>query len=238
MTVIFTPPAAQPTTVGLYGAANVIEYDDPTRLAQGLLLRNVNCGPSGAAPLGCADTQPARGGDRAGDSLFEGLLAWAVDDCGTGAAEADQRERAQQLLRLRERPLAEQHTAGLLAAAAPAPGAAAGLVAALGAVEAHLAGLGISGVVHAAAKWAAAAEAMHLIVRSGASMLTPLGNRWAFGGGYADLDGVLYGTGAVTVHRGPVDVRAGLTARTNERLVTAEREVVVAWECTTVAATI
>ncbi|MCD2119436.1 MULTISPECIES: hypothetical protein [Rhodococcus] len=240
MPVIYEPVLANPAPVGLYQVAIVLDRDDPTRLADGVLVRSINCGPSGVWPIEYCAGPPAepKGGDRAPDHLFTGLVVWAADDCGLLADLNDQQARARQLLRLHERRHVEEHAATVLTAEAGPPNTATGLVAALGAVEEQLAQFGYPGVVHAAPHLAAAAHAVNLVVRDGARLLTPSGNQWAFGAGYVDLGDTLFGTGPVVVHRGPVVESTGPFHRRNERLVVVEREVLVSWECVTLAVTI
>lgn len=106
------------------------------------------------------------------------------------------------------------------------------------------------GVVHAPADVAAYAQRFRQIERSGNQKLTPLGHRWAFGGGYSNTgpDGTaapagvawLYGTGAVNVWRSevfinPNDLRAAFNTRTNDALVFAEQNYVITTECVCVA---
>lgn len=333
MAMIFRPPPQNPLVGGLYAAASVVEVPDPTRLATGVTVHGINCGPSGVwdidycaaptdpevqqvtltgatagtftltyagattAPIAYNATAAAvrsalealpnldagdvtvtgtgpwtvtfvgvggdvpqmsidasgttggtgsvatlteggvKGGDRAADGEFTGLIVWAVDDCGTGAPETEQRDRAQQLLRLKERVHVEEETVPVLQTKAGAPTAGTSLVDAVGRLELTLGGFGFAGTIHASAALAAEAADHNLIVRSGTTLLTPLGHKWAFGAGYGALGSTLVGTGPVTVHRGPVLVNTGLAHRTNERLVVAEREVAVAWECVTTAVT-
>lgn len=238
MPVIYEPALANPAPYGLYGTATVLETPDPNRFGfDGLLVRSLNCGPSGVWPYGyCEDPGEAtKGGERADDLSFAGLVVWAADDCGLLADHDEQLVRARQIMRLHEHVRVEEHLAGVLAAAA-VPTPAADLTAALGVLEEAIGGYGFTGVVHAPAHLAAPAAAAQLIVREGPRLLTPLGHRWAFGTGY-DGD-TLYGTGPVVIHRGPVVESTGPAHRTNERLVVVEREVLVSWECFTVAVAI
>jgi hypothetical protein len=103
------------------------------------------------------------------------------------------------------------------------------------------------GVVHAPATVAAYAAQAYQIERSGNQRLTPLGHRWAFGGGYminTGPDGVpaaagtawLYATGAVNIWRSevwinPSDLQYAFNTRTNDTLVYAEQNYVVTSEC-------
>lgn len=327
MSVIYTPPVANPPLYGLYSASTIIERTDPSRLADGVLVRSINCGPSGVWPLGWCESpdveaqtvtltgaaptdtftlgyngestaaiaananaaavdaaletlpnldavtvtgspgawvveftgnpgaQPlltitpsagsgsvarttagtSKEGERGGDLEFTGLVPWAVDDCGLMSDKTEQQARARQILRLQEQVRVEEAVADKLQAADVALPSSPGLVAAVGALDQQIASYGFAGVIHAAAHVAALAASLRLITVQGTSLLTPLGNRWAFGGGYADLGDTLYATGPTAVHRSPVAVLRGDEVRANQTKFVAEREVVVTWECFTVS---
>lgn len=232
----WTPPPANPSPFGLYGAAAVTDLPAPTRLAEGVRVLNINCGPSGSWSIDyCADPgTDTKAGDRAEDGTFTGLIVWAVDDCSALGTQ-DAADRAANLLRLQERIRVEEHVATVLLAEAGAPTASTDLVTALGAVELGIAQYGFNGVVHASAHLAAQAAKDNLIIRNGTTLTTPLGNKWAFGGGYDALGQNLVATGPVVVQRGPVIPNEGSGYPTNEKLTVAEREVLVAWECFTFA---
>lgn len=103
------------------------------------------------------------------------------------------------------------------------------------------------GIIHAPVDVAAYAARFHQVERSGTRLTTTLGNRWAFGGGYAvntGPDGAvapageawLYATGAVTIYRSevfinPNDLRASFDVRTNQVEILAERKYVITREC-------
>lgn len=239
--VVATP--ANPTAYGLYAAATVLTLDDPARLLGGVSVDQLNTsGAHGRWPVECVpDPVPEpMGGDRHGYLEYPATVVWATDDChlpGQTAAEAE--TRAIQTLRITESLDVEEHTAELLADRAGAPVAVAGtgqdaVRAAVGVIEGQLAATGILGVIHAPASMAAALKPW-IVERSG-RMTSPLGNTWAFyGGGQDTLEGLIIGTGPVTIRRASVTVGTGLHLPLNRRLVVAEREVVVSWEATTVA---
>lgn len=104
------------------------------------------------------------------------------------------------------------------------------------------------GVIHAPVDVAAFAADHQLIVQGGTpNISTPLGTRWAFGGGYAvntGPDGVaapagvawLYATGQVNIWRSevyvnPDDLRYAFNTRTNDVTIYAERTYVITTEC-------
>lgn len=105
-----------------------------------------------------------------------------------------------------------------------------------------------TGVIHAPRGIAAFAAAANLMCQCGTPKVsTPLGTRWAFGGGYAANTGPdgteapegvawLYGTGAVSMWRSeiwvnPDDLRYAFNTRTNDVTVFAERKYAITYEC-------
>ncbi|MGW5147544.1 hypothetical protein [Rhodococcus koreensis] len=237
---VWVPAPANPIPYGLYGAAAVTEADTPSRLAHGLTVRNINCGPSGVWSIDyCADpgTATKGDGDRPDNGDFAGLVVWAADNCSMVNPEQESRERAAQILRLHEQIRVEEAVAPVLTSLAGAATAKTTLVEAVGYAEQAIGQFGFHGVIHAAAHLAAQAAKDNLIVRNGTTLTTPLGHKWAFGGGYDTLGETLYATGPVAIQRGPVVPSTGLGASKNERLVLIEREVLVAWECFTLAVT-
>lgn len=238
--ILWTPPPANPSPFGLYGAAAVTDITPAeNRLANGLRVININCGPSGVWPIElCADPgDDVKEGDRAADLTFTGMVVYGVDDCSAIVGSTEAKDRAEQILRLQERVKVEEHVATQLIAKGGTPTASTDLVTALGAVELGIGQYGFPGVVHASAHLAAKAAQANLIVRNGTTLTTPLGHRWAFGAGYDTLGENLYATGPVTVQRAPVAIQEGPDYPHNERLTVAEREVLVAWECFTFAVT-
>lgn len=104
------------------------------------------------------------------------------------------------------------------------------------------------GIIHAPRAIASYAAAMNLLCDCGTPKVsTPLGTRWAFGGGYSvntgpdgtpAPDGVawLYATGQVNIWRSevwvnPDDLRYAFNTRTNDVTVFAERKYVITHEC-------
>lgn len=241
MAVIYRPPLANPSPGGLYQAATILPGD---RLFDGVRVISMNCGPSWIWPIHCEDPVPdpsPKGEDpRAADlDPFEGDVIGTHDNCGLAVPEAEARQRAEQLLRLHEPVRVEQQVTPKLLAAAGAPATpTGGIVGAVAALEEAVAEFGFTGVIHAAPHVAALAHAAQLVTRQGALAVSPSGHRWAFGSGYAGLGETLVLTGPVAIHQGPVIVAEGLDVQHNDRLNTAEREVVVTWECFAEATTI
>ena len=238
MTTIYVPPAATPAPYGLYSAATVLEVPDPTRLAYGILVRNINCGPADVWPIDCAAdiSELSKTGDRTPDETFDsGLVAYSVDSCGGLLGDSDeQRSRAENVLRLQERVKVENHVAAELAARAPVPVAATSLVDALSKLDDLIAPFGFTGVIHARPGLVNEATSMHLAEKVGTALKTPSGHTWAFGAGYTVFAAnTLYATGPVVIHRGPVAAQDGLDVQHNDRLWVAEREAAFAWECFT-----
>lgn len=233
--VLFEAPLANPLNNGLYLAGTVRDIEDPTRLGLGVKVITRNCGSTFTWPLECSpDPEPQpKTGSRPDDATFHGSAVGAADECGL-RDRADAEARALQSLRLRERELVEEGVAAALLAAAGAPlslpaGPEPALVRAVGLLEEALGAL--PGVIHARGRYAASAAHYALVTATPSAQRSPLGHAFAFGTGYAALGATLVATGPVVVHRGPVQVTEGLDPQHNTRLVIAEREVVVTWEC-------
>lgn len=239
---IYRPPLANPSPGGLYPAATVIDYPDPARLAAGVLVESQNCGPAWVWPIDCAAPipDPSPKDDPRTPNLppFEGVVVGADDNCGLAVPEAEARQRAEQILRLREPVLVETELVPQLLAAAGTPTDVSGVVAAVGALEELVAAYGFAGVIHAAPHLAAVMHNADLVTRTGAVLTTPGGHRWAFGSGYVGLGETLIITGPVVVHRSSIFTGAGYDVVHNDRLNIAEREVLVTWECFADAVTI
>lgn len=239
--------AANPQTGGLYTAAT-IEPTEDERLDGGVEVTPVNEASSGHGywDTGCGpqdDPDAEKSGERAARVYAPSLIVWAADDCSLIANSSEEaRARAAQLLRLYEPLDVEAATATRLladagaAATAPTATFTPAFVAAVGAVEAALGRTGVPGVIHASRSLAATAAHYGLIVSGpGGRMNTPLGNAWAFGGGYDALGTTLVGTGPVTVRRSSITARDAVEHRQNQRTAVAERTINVSWELTTVA---
>lgn len=239
---IYRPPLANPSVTGLYAAARVIDYPDPSRLSHGVLVDSWNCGTAWIYPIDCdapaPDPSPKGTARPALPDPFTGDVIGADDDCAAAVPEREASERAQQNLRLREQVRVEEQIVDKLLAAAGAPAAATSLVAAVGALEETIAPYGFPGVIHAAAHLAAALQAADLVTVQGGQRLSPLGHRWAFGAGYTDLGETLVATGPVAVHRSGISPVHGPDYPHDDRLTVVEREVVVTWECWAKAITI
>ena len=241
--ITITEPAGTPHTGGLYAAATLDDRRED-RLAGGALLESPDEGAHGLWPAGCLpdDWEETKGGIEDCPPLtpFPATVVWASDDrMLVGVSEEDAKLAAARTLYVTEQVDAEKHLAPLLVDRAGTPATAVGtggdaLVTALGAVEAAL---GKTGVVHAPRAVAALAASKGLVVEKSGRLLTPLGNRWAFGVGYTtDLAGLLIATGPVTVTRGTVIDPVAVNARRNRRLAVAERHIIVTWSGPTVAA--
>lgn len=236
MPVLIAP--ANPYTGGLYDAATIIDPDDARHLA-GVALRSPNRGPAGTWPTGCPTPDDAgeKVGSRPDPEDFPGVVVWAADGCKTvGVDLPDGEARAVHTLRLREPVEVEKHTARLLDTITGPT--ATDIVDAVSQLDEALAAYGYTGVVHARRGLLAAAEKADMVVRQGSRLMTPGGNRWAFGAGYTALGNKLVGTGPVVIHRSPVHVADAIDARHNDATTVAERAVAVGWDQPTTAITI
>lgn len=240
--MVYDAPQVAPLTGGLYGAASVQPTGTPARLVGGVHLLPTNCGTEhGLLPVDCPPTEPIDiDGDGPDLSVvpFPATTVYAADECGlVGRSEEAARDRAVHQLSIHERADVEGHTATLLQArvtdvrTADGDTVEARLVQAVAIAEAELGAAGLPGVLHISAGQAAYAQKAGMVRWQGGQPLTPLGHRWAFGGGYGALGDTLYVTGPVTVLRSDVSTGVGMGHRQNKRLVVAQRDVSVAWEC-------
>jgi hypothetical protein len=249
--VYFEAPLVAPTSPGLYGATNWTEEDGPLRwLDGGVQVRPHNYGGESAVGrwqaswcAGVADlteTDLKTGVRPAIPDPFEAITVWAYDECDLTAPSRDEvRTRAAQNLRLMEQPMVEQAVATRLLADAGAPAPAADLVEAVGTLEAAMSLTCTQGYIHASAGLAATAQRFGLIRSSGGVMVTPLGHRWVFGGGYVEaLGDTLVATSPTFGWRSATTVRETIKAEYNEFVAIAERAVLVGYEKCVAAATI
>ena len=240
--VDYEAPPVNPIGLGLYSAANLIDVSGPSRILNGVAIRPFNCsngwGTWDTDP--CADPAPGvrKDGDRASArDPFDPFVVWGYDECGAAEPVDALESRALQNARLHEQALAETHFGTRIIADAGTAAATTDLVSAVGELELELATAGFVGVIHASARFAAVAARFNLIVRSGATLRTPMGHAWAFGAGYEDpLGKNLVATGPVTVWRDAYAVRNTFDHAHNIKAAVAERAVVVGYECAVAAA--
>lgn len=223
--VVYAAVPANPLGGGLYDAASVVEAMDMRHIG-GMMLEPVNEGTSGLWELGGEDN-PDKVGERGEWPTFPATTVWAADGVKTVGATADgARERAEQLLRLKEPVHVEEFTAAQLLEAGATN--AASVKEQMAYLELELGKRGYPGVVHASRELLPVLK--DYIVRQGQALFTPGGHRWAFGGGYGALGTNIVGTGAVTVVRSRL-VEVGATdTRLNDYHAVAERVVAVGWE--------
>lgn len=249
--VQFKPPLVNPVP-GLYSATTWTEESGAERwLAAGVEFRPVNY--SGDSQFGVWD-QPwcddpggsTKEGDRPDDVFsdpFAALVVWAWDHayCGdvTGESRAEVRERAAQVLRLKEQTAVETSFAARALADAGTPDTAADIVGAVGLLDEALAVAGVPGLIHARPAWAASLVQAQLVMRAGGVFKTPLGNQVVFGAGYVDpLGDTLVATSQPFGWRGEVRLTDSVEPQTNEYAALAEREVLVGFEHAVAAVTV
>jgi uncharacterized Zn-binding protein involved in type VI secretion len=246
MTTPLMPPGVQhtglpqtPQPFGLYSVAPPIDLDPPPRLLGGVHWTPTNCGPSGIwqhEPCPDPEIPPTatKTGARPDDDTFPSFIVWATDECSLYATDtAENQARAAQLLMLHTPLWVERMFATELAARATALPDAATLTDAFGALEEALGETGFSGVLHARRGLSAAAAEHRLTSAQGTTLVTQLGNKVAFGGGYTALGNTVYATGPVTIWRSPIIPRVAIDPSTNERQAVAERMFGFGWECPT-----
>jgi len=249
--VQFEAPLVNPAPLGLYAVTSWTEEDGPLRwLDGGVQIRPHNYGGEDAVGrwqaswcAGVADlteTDLKTGVRPDIPDPFEAVTIWAYDQCDLTAPSRDEvRTRAAQNLRLQEQVMVEQAVATRLLLDAGVPAPAADLVEAVSNLEAAMSLTCTQGYIHASASWAAQAQRYNLIRSSGGVMVTPLGHRWVFGGGYVEaLGDTLVATSPTFGWRSAATVRETIEARYNEFIAIAERSVVVGYEAAVGAAQI
>jgi len=246
--VQFWAPPVNPSPTGLYAAtAWQPENTAPARFLAGVHILPENFDGASSSGVWGADwcAQPddltpddVKKGERwAGLDPFDPVTMWGYDECAlTAESRAEVKSRAAQTLRVMEQPLFEREFGGRLQADLTAEGgpidAAAPFLAALGMVEAYIAMGGQQGVIHAAVNVAPMAAFYQCLVKTGSGYLTPMGNRWVFGGGYLASIGsnTLMGTSPLYGWRDEIAVRETIKSEQNKYAVVAERSVLVGYE--------
>jgi hypothetical protein len=251
-------PVATPYRYGLLSSADVLE-DPPGRWQLGIEYEPVACGGAAALPPGCDMTAMAVD---TGVPLVSGgpLLIYAGFSCSPVGHLDDAQDRAEAALIMGEQRALERaywtgsegnrpRLADLACTTLNAVTGTAGAVslrAGIAMLEDTLGDeYGGIGVIHAPRGVAVNAATLQLLRPAGFGLVTPLGTRWAFGGGYAvntGPDGApaaagtawLYATGGVTVRRGPPVFYGGpetLDRAENTLTVYAERLYVITHDC-------
>jgi len=245
----FEAPLLNPSPGGLYSVVTwVQDGGDVARfLGEGVRIRPHNYG--GEDSVGVWDSpwcgEPGSGSGNQRKFGFRPDIAepftpvtiWAYDECDpTPASQAEVRTRAAQNPRLMESTLAAIALAERLLADAT-PVTKPDLRSALGYLEGRLAITGTVGVVHANPELAT--EDFGLVVGNRPNFVTPLGNRWAYGGGYVDtLDQTLIATSPLYGWRTDVIVRDTFDQNTDTYAAVAERSLVIGYEQLIAAVTI
>lgn len=246
--VEFEAPLVNPSPNGLYAAtAWTDETGAPRWLASGVRVRPHNFGGEDAFGLwdvDWCDPEPGELKDGVRPAIpdpFDPYTAWAFDMCDlTAPSQAEVRARALQNLRLVEQTAIEREFAARLLIDAGTPTPAADIIAAVAHIEAAFAKTNTTGLIHAPASLAAAAQRFGLIIRAGGGALkSPLGHTWVFGGGYVEgLGSTIVGTSPTFGWRNPVELREAVEAKFNEFVAVAERSVVIGYEHSVGAAAI
>ncbi|MDP0399209.1 MULTISPECIES: hypothetical protein [Tsukamurella] len=244
--VEFEAPLVNPTSIGLYGVTTWAAPDTvPRWLQSGVRIRPHNFDTENTGVWGADWCDPEPGEVKDGERAelpepHEAVTVWAYDECDlTAPSQAEVRTRAQQNLRLREETAVEREFAGRMKLDAGTAGTAASLILAVGKLEEALAATNTVGVIHASARWAAAAADAGGLARTGTGFLTPLGHRWVFGGGYAPVLGnELIATSPTYGWRTAPELRETIDHTHNRFLVIAEASIVVGYEQAVAAVTI
>lgn len=242
----FDAPLANPSPVGLYSVGTWFDETGPSRFLNGVLVRPFNYGGELAtgvwgAPW-CGD--PTSPGSPANDLKFgerlpaeppfHAFTVWGYDQCDpTPRSRAEVDLRAQQNLRLQEQVMVERMFADILIDEVTANPALIvnrpTLREAVSYLEGQMAKTGTLGVFHASAE--AASLEWGLVLPKGTGLFTPLGNQWAFGGGYVDgLGDVVVATSPIFGWRDAPSVRPAFDQAHDVYATVAERSVAVGYE--------
>lgn len=191
----------------------------------------------------CGEPEPGqlKEGERSGvPDVFPAMTAWAYDECDlTAPSRAEVQTNAAQLLRLQEQPMVEREFAERLKldAADLTPAAQPNLKEAVAYLEGEAAMTNTIAYFHIGAHWVSREEA--LFKKSGTRWVSPLGNIWVIGGGYADgLDDMIVATSQPIGWRDAPTTRTAISERTNTFAAVAERSVAIGYEAVIAAVTI
>ena len=242
---------------GLLSVASVVEYDLPIRWGAGAVVDPFPCGTAEVWTPDCDDLgadnpkPPDEMGPADGGVEFDPFHVIFLDACSTlgRAPTADQDAAARASFDAAEDQAIEaEFWTGTIASGNPALAAAetveagdpAGIVDALGQLEEAIAGTARTGVIHVTPTAAVWLARYHLITLAGARMVTPLGTPVAIGTGYPGTgpggtpapagSSWMYATGAVRIHRAPVQVLHDVDHEINREVVRVEREVLVEYD--------
>lgn len=248
---VVNPPTSPGLRYGLFSAA-VGPLDLPDHaVGGGLTWTPESCGGAHTWAANCHEPTVERGGD--GDQQLSVVktfddaadyataapfVAYGSYTCGSvGTSPAELSRRATLRLQNGEQGQAETALAAALAASSGEvfPADPASITAVVAELEQWLygtIGYGTVGYLHAPPRVAAWAAEEGLIEAAGPVLVTRMGTRWVFGGGYPD-DGYLYISGLVTVWRSPqIDTPPPqLDRATNQWTALAERAYAVGFDC-------
>lgn len=243
------PPGTAPYRFGLLSVVDPRLDDDP-HWRQGVQWESQACSDIGATTYPCLDPEPVDPLDV--DDSCE-IVDWEPFTLYSfprqplvGRTDADALANARERLQLGEQHGAEEVLWGLMSAAAtPVDVSAAGDVGyALGYVEQALANeYGSRGVIHVNRITATLLFGVGYLRVEGGQLVTGLGTPLVAGGGYeTDLTTppttlTIIGTGPVVMYRGGVTEAVGYDRETNVSTIIAQRDYLLGWDCTTVAAT-
>lgn len=252
MTSVLTPiqfdaPLINPSPGGLFAVtlwSDTAAGDPPRWLAEGVQIRPHNYGGGEAFGVWVAPWN-AQAADLTEDDVkigtrpgipdpFIAMTIWAEDHCNLALmadSRDDVRTRAAHNLRMNEQQAVESQFAARLLDDAGAPTSADSLVAAVGVLEDAFAATNTLGCIHARPGWAAVAAQAQLLVGSGATLKTPLGHTWVFGGGYVEgLGDTLVATSQTFGWRTEAIVREATKPEANRFYAHAERSLVLGYE--------
>lgn len=263
-------PAVAPAPFGLFSVAQMPAESDPHWQFGGLQYEPIACHLARSWSDECVQESPGEAETKIVDEgvplvTASPFVVYTAFECAAvGRSLEEQEARARDVLVLGEQFAVEaafwSGTAGGTANAVtpfladptctdltPTPGVATDIVHGVGLLEDHLgANYGAAGVLHTPRLTAANAAHHKLASRDGSRLVSLLGNRWAFGGGYSGLAGPagaapaeaawIIATGEVTVRRSeiftqPAPIEQALNKSTNEVELQAERVYAVAFEC-------
>lgn len=245
--VQFDAPLANPSPVGLYSVGTWVDETGPSRFLNGVRINRFNYGGEQVTGVWgepwCGDptspgspAQDRKEGQRPADDdpPFNAFTVWSYDECDpTPRSRAEVELRAAQYLRLQEQVMVERMFAEVMLDEITADPSLVvtrpTLRDAVSYLEGQMAKTGTLGVFHASAE--AASLEWGLVLPKGVGLYTPLGNQWAFGGGYVDgLGDVVVATSPIYGWRDQVTVRPAFDQVHDVYAAIGERSVAVGYE--------
>lgn len=237
----YTPPKATPFVGGLLTVANVVTLPPPDRSLGGVELQEVNyvadrpvtfVAPTGICTPTGEPAPPGPGLFPYGD-VFAPVLIQVPVECDPTVTDAELAETATHIYEMRKGPLLEGYFFNVvLPSRAPVVSGSLAVEGVLATADLQTAaGLGVR-TVHLNAYWATYLLGKGVIVKSGTTYRTALGNPIVFAGTYMDANemNTAYITGPVHILQTAMETRTDLDYQRNDRYLHTSQVVTIAIE--------